>query len=416
MMNDETQQLLSAYLDGALPEPERLAVEARLASSAELRRELDELRAVSRSVKELPKQPLPAGFMARFQARRARGDAPRQDWVFLPPAARPVAFALSCGVVALVIWDKVVVPPPLPPFHSVNEAKVAPAANAPLAPFDVSRRAAGEAVPDQNAAGGSTALTVVGPAPEPVDKAEVLPRLQDEKSPAPAASAARANGLSTAGGVASLRGSAKPARAAGRPLEADAAGAGGSGAEEPITDRTRIAMTEEERSARNEQMFDYIEGQKKKMGIAQVLPKAARKRDVAELSAPAIAAPAPTMLKKAEPEGLAAADSVLQSPASVAGRLAPDAGLVFGDARSLGSSWILLGFPGIPPAMDFTTGRLLLIKPSATKILSVTTDAGAVSVAFRSLRADETADPAKDRVAPLPLEPKTVLIFDVSPR
>ena len=50
-MNDETRELLSAYLDGALPEGERRALEARLASSAELRGALEDLRSVSKAVK-----------------------------------------------------------------------------------------------------------------------------------------------------------------------------------------------------------------------------------------------------------------------------------------------------------------------------------------------------------------------------
>jgi hypothetical protein len=46
----------------------------------------------------------------------------------------------------------------------------------------------------------------------------------------------------------------------------------------------------------------------------------------------------------------------------------------------------------------------------------VTRDPGAVNVVYRSLLSDENADPARDRVAPIPSEPKTVLFFDASPR
>jgi hypothetical protein len=38
-----------------------------------------------------------------------------------------------------------------------------------------------------------------------------------------------------------------------------------------------------------------------------------------------------------------------------------------------------------------------------------------VNIVYRSLNADEEADPARDRVAPIPSEPKTVLFFDASP-
>ncbi|MDE2142911.1 MAG: hypothetical protein KGJ84_10920 [Elusimicrobia bacterium] len=411
MINDETLELLSSYLDGAMTEAERLALEARLAASADLRRELESLRAASMAVKNLPREPLPPGFLARLQARRARGDAPRQDWVFLPPAMRPVALALSCGVVALLVWDKVTVPPPEPLRHSENEAKVAATADGPVAPFDVSRRAAGltgarDASQDLDGSGTS----VIGPVPEDVQKGEVLPRLTDQIAP-PAAPAAAAKSAAT-GSVSGIRGGS--GRAAGRPLLA--AGAAGGGTTEPVlTDRTRITMTEEERSARNEQMFDYIESQKKKMGIAQVLPHGARSPRPEAAAAPALSAPTPNLLKNVRREGLAAADATFRAQAAGPGRLAPDAGLVFSDARSLGSTWVLLGFPGIPPTTDFSAGRLILIKPSATKIVSVTVDAGAVNVAYRSLLPDETADPVKDRVAPIPSEPRTVLLFDVSP-
>jgi hypothetical protein len=422
-MNDETLELLSAYLDGALPEAERRALEARLAASADLRRELEDLRSVSKAVKDLPKQPLPPGFIARLQSRRARGEKPRQNWVFLPPAMRPVALALSCGIVALVIWDKVAVEPPEAPIHPQYAAKLETAANAPTSQFDVSRRALGGG--GASALDGSSAersLSVAGAVSEPVRRGDVLPSLQESDDKAAAPALAAKSGLSSGAGRFGSR-----ARAAGRPFEANGGAAGVTAPSEPaLTDRTRIAMTEEERSARNEEMFGYIEKEKKKMGIAQVLPRTnsiAAMRGAAGLggeqaapAAPAIAAPAPNLLKKTQAEGLAAADAVLGRPTAGPGRLSPDAGLVFSDARSLGSSWVLLGFPGTPPATDFAAGRLVLIKPSATKIVSVTTDAGAVTLVYRSLLPDETSDPAKDRVAPIPLEPKTVLIFDISPR
>jgi anti-sigma factor RsiW len=381
-MNDETLELLSAYLDGALPEAARLALEARLAASADLRRELEELRAVSKAVKELPKQPLPPGFLARLQARRARGDAPR-DWVFLPPSLRPAVLALSCGAVALMIWGKVAVAPPEAPLHPRDAAPVTGAANAPASQFDVSGLAAG------NGGAGQAG------------RDELLPALElKEETAAPAGAKRAARG-----------------RAAGQPYETNPAAA--SAPEPALTDRTMLAMTEEERSAKNERMFGYIEQEKKKLGIAKVLPKSgavSAARGAALAGAPAIGAPAPTLLKQAQREGPAASDAALQAKAEGSGRLSPDAGLVFSDARSLASSWVLLGFPGNPPATDFSAGRLVLIKPSATKIVSVTADAAAVRLSYRTLRENEAPDPAKDRVAPIPAEPKTVLFFDASPR
>lgn len=424
MINDETLQLLSAYLDGALPESERSALEARLAASPDLRRELEELRAVSNAVKELPKEPLPPGFIARLQARRARGDTPTQVWVFLPPAARPLVAAMSVGVVALTIWNKVVVEEPLAVIHPQVAAKIEEAGDAPVSRFNVSARAAGGSSSEMDSLGSSAGLGVANPVGEEVRRGDVLPKLDELASGAPAAAPAAAIPASPAAVL--QAGARAPARAKGHPYGVGEARGAGAGGELRLRDRTRSTMTEEERSARNEEMFGFIEKEKKKMGIAKVLPRdglasAARGAglsglDDAQPPLPAINAPAPTMLKKAAREGPAAADAVLKTRGAVSGRLAPGAGLVFSEARGLASSWVLLGFPGNPPAVDFSAGRLVLIKPSGTKIVSVTAGPDAVRVVYRTLDEDEESSPAKDRVAPIPPEPKTVLIFDASPR
>src|SRR5664279_2874735 len=54
MLNENDLELLSAYLDGALSESERAALEARLQTDAELRRELARLRATVDLIKTLP--------------------------------------------------------------------------------------------------------------------------------------------------------------------------------------------------------------------------------------------------------------------------------------------------------------------------------------------------------------------------
>ena len=412
-MNDETREQLSAYLDGALTEAERLDLEARLAASAELRGALEDLRAVSRAVKDLPKEPLPPGFIARFQARRARGDAPRANWVFLPPQARPVVAALSIGVVALMIWDKVTVAPEPELLHPPESAKVYEAANAPVAQLNLSRAAGGAAAGSISALSDAKSLEIAGAAPKAARASDKLAYLEGGEQPA-----------EEKPGVAAMRGSAS-GRAAGRPitpLSVRDPSALVMGPE--ASERAQVAMTEEERSARNEEMFGQLEKQKKKMGL-KILPKSEDGEQssgpgifgLRRPAAPALSAPAPTLLQSAHPAGaVAAAASADLSPAAGPGRLAPDAGLVFTDARSVASSWVLLGLPGTPPLTDFANGRLVIIKPSATKILSVTSDPSTVTVVFRSLTADEESDPARDRVAPLPASPKTVLIYDASPR
>ena len=422
-MTDETREELSAYLDGALPEMERRDLEARLAASAELRGALEDLRSTSRLVKDLPKEPLPPGFMVRFQARRARGDAPRADWVFLPPAARPIVGALSFGVIALMIWGKVQ-PATEQVLHPDDAARVAMPGSAPVSQLDLHNVIAGAAGSAGAGASDAKSLEIAGAAPAPekaTDKTAVLENNNAKADAEMKAVAGRFGAVSAARG--GLRG--ESARAAGAPIAAQAAPA----AEPQLTYRTRTTMSEEERSARNEQLFQQLEGQKKEMGM-RVLPKdedAGNGTGFLGLheppAAPAIRRAAPSLLKSKKAAGAIAdatsttALAAKPAAAPTAGaRLAPDAGLVFGDANSLASSWVLLGLPGDPPSFDFSNGRVVVIKPSSTKILSVTPTADAVQVDFRSLEADETSDPAKDRVAPLPAAPKAVLIYDASPR
>ena len=313
--------------------------------------------------------------------------APRRTWVFLPPALRPVAFALSTGVVALVLWDKFVAAPEPETLHTPG-AGVVSGADAPTAQMDVSARAAGGAASPETADSVRT-LGMTGPASEPIGRDENLPSLPSSE-PAPAVKSAHSTSSS--------------ARAAGRPLEGT----------------NPAAMSEAEVSARNEELIVGLEKEKKKMGIAKVLPRNSPEDvETARKTPPAavVRASAPTLLKnnKASQAGPNADDS-RTAPAAGDNRPAPDAGLVLLDARGLASSWVLLGFPGEPPATDFSTSRVVMIKPSATKIVSVAMTADAVSVVYRALSSDETPDPAHDRIATLPLEPRNVQLLDASPR
>ena len=301
--------------------------------------------------------------------------------MFLPPLARPVVAALSIGVVALVIWDKVAVPPDAPPLHPVGAAKVYGSADAPVAQFDLNR--------------GSDAksLEIAGPASEAARASDKLVPLSSGEEPAADRSPAAAK---------------SSARAGGQPV---------------AVSRGRPTMTEEERSARNEDMFGGLEKQKKRMGMKIIAKNDAGAETGGtgvmgrrEPPAPAVLAPAPTLLESVKPQGASAAADANAAPPSGLGRLAPDAALVFTDASGVSSSWVLLGLPGAPPATDFTKERLVIIKPSATKILSVTAGPGAVTVVYRSLLPGEDSDPARDRAAALPTVPKTVLIYDASPR
>ncbi|MDE2490256.1 MAG: hypothetical protein KGM24_05375 [Elusimicrobia bacterium] len=377
-MNDEDLQALSAYLDGVLPEPERRALEERLASSEALRRELEGLRAASRAVRDLPREPAPEGLIARVRARRERGERPRQDWVILPPALRPVAFALSCGIVALFIWNRVVYrePEETGPVHAVGIADVATRTQAPLSQYDVS---------------GAVTQTPQAPLGD-------ADRIAAGKAAADAAAAR--GGLSPNG------------HAPGAPI------AGGAAPPEPAS----AIMTEQERSARNEELIAGLERQKKEMGIARVLTKreALLEQRGEELGGPPTE-PA-SALRRSRPALLAErgwGSAVVPAPAPsgstpASARPAPDAGLVFTEQQSLSAAWVLLGLPGRAPAADFSRGRVLLLKPSATKVLSAKAGPDAVTVVFRSLLPGETADPARDRVALIPQTPRAVIILDAS--
>ena len=300
-------------------------------------------------------------------------------------------------MIALAIWNKVAVPSEEAPLHPTATAKVYEAADAPVSQLNLGK------------AGDAAALGIAAAGP---GTGAARPVVSLDSSP----NAAAAANPKSAAAAAALRG-ARNARAPGRPFDA--------GTEPSPTDRTRPAMTEEERSARNEQMFGELEKQKKILGM-KVLPKSETRPDpgVAAMLGLPQAAPvspivrgaSPTLLKTSSADG-PAAESAPEAPASAGlGRLSQDAGLVFADAGSLASSWVLLGLPGSPPATDFARGRLVIIKPSAAKILLVTPGRDAVAVVYRPLEPGEEADPARDRVAPLPAEPKTVLIYDASPR
>lgn len=403
-MNDDMRKNLSAYLDGALSEAERRDLESRLAASSDLRRELESLRAVSQAVKDLPKSPLPTGYLARLQARRARGAAPERDWVLLPPAFRPVAFALSSVIVVLAVWDQFhrTDAPLQRPYEAV---KVVSQAEAPISQVDLSGR-----ITSADAGSGGAGLEAM------------------KKD-------SRANAALQSLGFAASRKAAVPHRAPGQPLEF---------AEAPVAAKAESrTMSEEERSRRNEEYMAGLEKEKRVMGISQVLPR--RSSVAAARGAGAFGAADTMSLMEAAPEPpaqalpsntpalVSGAKSAAALRSAFAGSPAPraaedqtasaerpdyasgvpsdDAGLVFTDGGSLASSWTLLGLPGSCPAVDYWKNRAVLLKRSSTKILEVRLAEGSIQVYFRLLTPGEASDPAKDRFATLPLEPKPVSLI-----
>jgi len=89
-------QQLSEYLDGKLPERERIQVEARLESQPELREELEGLRRTHLMLRQMPKRRAPRNFFITPEM------APRRSPLRLFPVFR-LAFALA-GLLLVVAF------------------------------------------------------------------------------------------------------------------------------------------------------------------------------------------------------------------------------------------------------------------------------------------------------------------------
>lgn len=91
------------YLDGRLRENERRDVESHLHGCAVCRMRLEEFRAVSGLLDELPVEEPSAAFDIRVRSRLAAEPQPRGWWAWLSPSPR-VAFAASL-LLMLVVWN-----------------------------------------------------------------------------------------------------------------------------------------------------------------------------------------------------------------------------------------------------------------------------------------------------------------------
>ncbi|MFH1724421.1 MAG: zf-HC2 domain-containing protein [Elusimicrobiota bacterium] len=108
-MNDEhVANLLSAYFDDALDAGERVRVDKHLPQCAACRRELDELKRVSKSVSALPREDLPAGFLQRLHNKRRETEREAsRPTAWLPAPARLAAFAAAGLLAALIFFREV---------------------------------------------------------------------------------------------------------------------------------------------------------------------------------------------------------------------------------------------------------------------------------------------------------------------
>ncbi len=358
-MNDDIREKLSAYLDGALSDADRRAVEVELSRSEDLTRELEALRSVSNAVKGLPKEKLPDGFLARLESRRAREEGkPARDYYILPPTYRPLAFALSTAVVALVVWDKTRTPEELyAPRPGWDSEKVAV-------------RSAAEAPASVDISGQIAAMDQKAAAPAQPEAAEAFNRVGKKES----VGAMKLAGSSTFGKHISAPGQplgfSEPVASAPAPAALDAmdglqgngAGSGGS----------TIARNEEERSAINERLYKGFEEEKKRMGIARIMDK-----DVEDKNLPTggremmtlQATPDAARLDDASP----AAKAPLRAKAKAAKRAAaPVKAIALKSADALQAAWAAAGLAGDPPSVEFP-GQMavFLAGPAGSGIVEV---------------------------------------------
>ncbi|MDP3542722.1 MAG: hypothetical protein Q8T11_09690 [Elusimicrobiota bacterium] len=392
-MNDDIREKLSAYLDGALSDLERKTLEGELSRSEEMRLELEALRAVSAAVKGLPKEPLPVGFAARLDARRAREGAPEREYFILPPAYRPLAFALSTAVVALVVWDRTVTKPDVMAPRAGWDSEVVSVKSAADAPpsIDVTGAVSAEnagqpqelAAKKEEAAMPSTLGKQLSAPGKPLEIAE------DRAPSAPAAAPSR---LIPDGALSKEQSDVLDNLP-------DATGAGGG---------AMIARNEEERSAINERLYKGFEEEKKRMGIAKIME---RDEESDKLSTGG----REFMALQASPEaarvdgGRASIGSVRGAARSKAGAPAVPAvkALTLKSPEALAAAWAGAGLAGDPPAVNFPEQMaVFLAGPEGCGIVSVRSRKNTLLVLYKSEGFDEPAA----RVRAVALSSKPVLL------
>lgn len=363
-MNDSTREKLSAYLDGALSDMERRAVEVEVSRSEELRLELEALRAVSAAVKGLPKEELPAGFRARLDARIAReGAAPEREYFILPPAYRPLAFALSTAVVALVVWDRTV-----PQQEALS----------PRAGWDsetVAVKSAADAPPSVDVSGRVSSLAGGGGA----TLGDEVEAKTEEAAP-------------TIG---------KNLSAPGKPLEFSESAEPTPGASVTFT-----ARNEEERSAINERLYRGFEEEKKRMGIARIAEKRSEADDLPlggrDLMALQASPEAPRL------GALSAARGAAQFRKAKGASSAPVVkALSIKSPEALAAAWAAAALPGEPPEIDFSKEMaLFLAGPSGCGIVEVQQRKKFIVVLYKESGFDDPS--ARVRAAALSAKPVVV--------
>ncbi|MCK4602229.1 MAG: zf-HC2 domain-containing protein, partial [Phycisphaerae bacterium] len=124
--HEKIREQLSAYLDGELSAAEMGRVEKAVAGDAELAAELDQLRAVRKLIRKLPRRQAPPELVSRVlgQAERMHLVGPAGAHA-RPPRLRWVRWAASAAIVLIALGTGVVITQTLmtPGFDEMNAVK-----------------------------------------------------------------------------------------------------------------------------------------------------------------------------------------------------------------------------------------------------------------------------------------------------
>ena len=124
-LSHEDMELLSAYLDRALPEKERAHFELRLQESADLRQALEAHRQLQWNLRHLPKPKLPHNFiLTRAEAQAVKR---LKAWIPVFSTASLVSFLIMAVMFVLPLFSPVASPAP-------QNLAIVPSLSAPAAP------------------------------------------------------------------------------------------------------------------------------------------------------------------------------------------------------------------------------------------------------------------------------------------
>lgn len=239
---------LSPYLDGALPEAERGRVEEHLRGCPDCAAHAEDLKSVSKLVSSLPRKPLPVGFLQRLN-RKAAGprESPSLSWLPAGPV-RLAAFAATGILVTLIVYRET-------RFHQMRMQYESA--------WSGSSRQEGTAVPEPAAEPQAFEAPATADKALPMEEAFVRKdRIGEKMTRAPGSPIGVADEAGSAAGADAAVSAARGLRTLGDLPLPGAAGAAG-----------RLAEGGSGGPASNEELQNFLQEEKTRMGIHQILPK-----------------------------------------------------------------------------------------------------------------------------------------------